>query len=141
KGAIWKFDLSSTTTLTTPLFTTQTHTESGKTFRQPILGGLTATSGAGAGVMLFFGTGSFSFVNDAADETIQSIYAINDRGQATTMTAANLYQRQIVTSGDTTRTISTGGFVGQNGWYLNLPGKERAVGYPRVASGVLFIPT
>src|SRR5690606_1404224 len=27
------------------------------------------------------------------------------------------------------------------GWYLDLPAGERAVGYPRVASGVLFIPT
>src|SRR5690606_27045324 len=122
-------------------FTTQTHTASGTTYRQPILGGLTATAGAGAGVMLFFGTGSFSFVNDAADESIQSIYAVNDRGQATTMTAANLIQRQIESSGATTRKIEAAGSIGQNGWYLNLPAKERAAGYPRVASGVLFIPT
>lgn len=137
KGAVWKFDLSSTTTLTTPLFTTQLQDG----YRQPIIGGLVATAGVGRGVMLFFGTGSFSFVGDASDATIQSIYAVNDRGQATTMTAANLFQRTIVTSGDSTRTISTGGAVGQNGWYLNLPARERAVGYPRVAGGVLFIPT
>lgn len=137
KGAIWKFDLSTTTTLTTPLFTTQEHLG----YRQPIIGGLVATAGVGSGVMLFFGTGSFSFVGDASDSTIQSIYAVNDRGQATTMTATNLFQRTIVTSGTNTRTISTGGAVGQNGWYLNLPARERAVGYPRVAGGVLFIPT
>lgn len=141
KGAIWKFDLSSTSALTRPLFTTQTHTESGSTYRQPIIGGLAATAGVGSGVMLFFGTGSFSFIGDAGDASVQSIYAINDRGQTSTMTAANLFQRQIVTSGSGTRTISTGGIVGQNGWYLNLPARERAVGYPRVASGVLFIPT
>lgn len=141
KGAIWKFDLSSTTALTTPLFTTQSHTESGTVHRQPIIGGLSATAGVGNGVMLFFGTGSFSFNGDANDSSTQSIYAINDRGQSTTMTAASLFQRTIVTSGTGTRTISTAPITGQNGWYLNLPARERAVGYPRVASGVLFIPT
>lgn len=141
KGAIWKFDLSSTATLTTPLFTTQTHNEGGDSYRQPIIGGISATAGVGNGVMLFFGTGSFSFVGDASDDSVQSIYAVNDRGQSTTMTAADLFEREIVTSGVDTRTISTGGVVGQNGWYLDLPARERAVGYPRVASGVLFVPT
>ena len=57
------------------------------------------------------------------------------------MTASDLFQRQIDTSTVNARTITTGGIVGQNGWYLTLPAGERAVGYPRVASGVLFIPT
>ena len=142
KGAIWKFDLTSTAPLTQPLFTSQVGTD-GR--RQPIIGGLTATAGVGNGVMLFFGTGSFSFVGDAGDASVQSIYAINDRNPgaaiATTITAADLFQRSIVTSGTNTRTISTGGSVGLHGWYLNLPAGERAVGYPRVASGVLFMPT
>lgn len=141
KGAIWKFDLSSAATLTTPLFTTQAHTESGTVHRQPIIGGLSATAGVGNGVMLFFGTGSFSFNGDPNDASTQSIYAINDRGQAGTLTAGSLFQRTIVTSGTDARTISTVPMIGQNGWYLNLPARERAVGYPRVASGVLFIPT
>lgn len=144
KGAIWKFDLRSATpsALTVPLFTTQTHTEGGSTYRQPILGGLTATAGQGGGVMLLFGTGSFSFVNDAADSTIQSIYGVLDTNAAGTLTITNLFQRNILVSTADTRTISSGAIpFGRSGWYINLPAGERAVGYPRVASGVLFIPT
>src|SRR5690606_1151914 len=67
KGAIWKFDLRTAGSISTPVFTTQEQVEGGVTYRQPIIGGLTATAGRGGGVMLLFGTGSFSFVNDDAD--------------------------------------------------------------------------
>lgn len=144
KGAIWKFDLRTMVpSIDTPVFTTQEHTsEDGQVYRQPIIGGLTATAGRGAGVMLLFGTGSFSFVNDAGDESIQSIYGVLDVNAAGTLDSSDLFQRSIETSGEDTRTISTAGMpFGYSGWYLNLPAGERAVGYPRVASGVLFIPT
>ena len=142
KGAVWKFDLlGSATSISTPLFTTQTHVEDGVTYRQPIIGGLTATAGGGGGVMLMFGTGSFSFNGDPGDSSIQSIYGVRDAGGTVTLTAADLFGRSIVTDGDTTRTVTTGSTGGNlNGWYLNLPAGERVVGYPRVASGVLFIP-
>ena len=142
KGAIWKFDLlAASASITTPLFTTQTHVEGGVTYRQPIIGGLTATAGGTGGVMLMFGTGSFSFNGDAGDSSIQSIYGVQDNGGATTLTSANLFGRSIVTDGISTRTISSGVMgYGLSGWYLNLPAGERVVGYPRVASGVLFIP-
>ena len=111
------------------------------TYRQPIIGGLTATAGGTGGVMLMFGTGSFSFNGDAGDSSIQSIYGVQDNGGATTLTSANLFGRSIVTDGISTRTISSGVMgYGLSGWYLNLPAGERVVGYPRVASGVLFIP-
>ena len=56
KGAVWKFDLRSSTpaTQTVPVFTT--NLVNGK--RQPILGGLAAAAGQGGGVMVYFGTGS-----------------------------------------------------------------------------------
>lgn len=142
KGAVWKFDLlGAATSISVPLFTTQSHVEGGVTYRQPIIGGLTATAGGGGGVMLMFGTGSFSFTGDAGDSSIQSIYGIRDSGGTTTLTAADLFGRSIVTDGATTRTITTNSMPGSYaGWYLNLPAGERVVGYPRVASGVLFIP-
>ena len=143
KGALWKFNLlDSATLIDTPMFTTQAHLEGGETFRQPILGGLTATAGGAGGVMVMFGTGSFSFVGDASDVSIQTIYGVRDIGGATTLTTSDLFARSIVVDGATTRTITDDSMgSGYKGWYLNLPAGERMVGYPRVASGVLFIPT
>ena len=144
KGAIWRFDLLDTSdaTLTTPLFVTQT-VDGSK--RQPIIGGLTATAGRGGGVMVLFGTGSFSFVGDSSDTTLQSLYGIQDVGGAvtTTLTAADLFEREVAVDLVTgARTISPGGpSIGHYGWYLNLPLGERMVSYPRVASGTVFIPT
>lgn len=142
KGAVWKFDLlSATGSISTPLFTTQEHVEDGVTYRQPITGGLVATAGSGGGVMLLFGTGSFSFDGDGADTSIQTIYGVQDAGGATTLTAADLFARSIADDGDTERTVTTGAMTyGVSGWYLDLPAGERVVGYPRVASGVLYIP-
>ena len=142
KGAVWKFDLlNAATSISAPLFTTQAHVEGGVTYRQPIIGGLTATAGGTGGVMLLFGTGSFSFNGDAGDSSIQSIYGVQDVGGTVTLTSANLFGRTILVDGASTRTITSGSMgYGSSGWYLNLPAGERVVGYPRVASGVLFIP-
>lgn len=144
KGAVWKFDLrsGSSATVTNPVFVTQEHAEDGVRYRQPIIGGLTATAGQGGGVMLFFGTGSFSFGSDAADSSIQSIYGVLDRETGSTVNSGNLLQRSITGTVNGSRTIGGGTMTsGFYGWYLNLPTGERSVGYPRVASGVLFIPT
>lgn len=144
KGAVWRFDLldTSNATLTVPLFVTQT-VEGDK--RQPIIGGLTATAGRGGGVMVLFGTGSFSFVGDSSDTTLQSLYGIQDVGGtvSTTLTVSDLFEREIAVDLVTgARTISPGGpSIGHYGWYLNLPDGERMVSYPRVASGTVFIPT
>jgi len=142
KGAIWRFDLrDSATQITTPLFTTQSHTEDGGQYRQPITGGLSVTAGRGGGVMLLFGTGSFSFVSDSNDDSVQTIYGVLDSGFSGTRTRADLAGRSSTTSADGETRVVTGGGDSSAGWYLDLPTGERAVGYPRVASGVLFIPT
>lgn len=143
KGAVWKFDLLGTSTsIDTPFFTTREHAEDGTTYRQPILGGLVATAGRGGGVMLMFGTGSFSFHGDEADESIQSIYGVEDNGATDTITANMLFQRNVVTDDTQVRTITPGGMsYGYVGWVIDLPAGERVVSFPRVASGVLFIPT
>ncbi|MEZ0469635.1 pilus assembly protein [Luteimonas salinilitoris] len=151
KGAVWKFDLRNDLpaaangmgSIDTPLFTTLEHEEDGETYRQPILGGLTAAAGPGGGVMLFFGTGSFSFVSDASDDSIQSLYGIVDRGAGVTLTRSNLLEQIVGVPGDDeSRQVSTNTMgAAHRGWYLDLPAGERAVGYPRVESGVIFIPT
>ncbi|NHF67386.1 pilus assembly protein [Xanthomonas hortorum] len=144
KGAIWKFDLRSTAaSITVPFFTARTSAENGQTYRQPITGGLVATAGDAGGVMLFFGTGSFSFTSDPRDESIQSLYGINDLSRGApvaALTRANLQGSTVVQNGD--RTLSRAAApASSRGWYVDLPAKERMVGNPSIASGIVFIPT
>jgi len=149
RGAIWKFDLeSSATSVTRPVFTTRTSTESSSgttlTYRQPIIGGMTAVTGQGDGVMLLFGTGSFSFNGDERDSAVQSLYGVNDLslGQpATTLTAANLAPYTVTTNSGV-RGLAAGTATGAtSGWTVTLPTAERFVGNPTVVSGVVFMPT
>jgi len=145
-GAVWRFDLLETTdTISTPVFTTATRTESNMVYRQPITGGLVATAGEGGGVMLMFGTGSFSFVNDKADETTQSLYGFTDRftTPTTTVTRDKLQPFTVVASANgSSRQVAAGTRpTGALGWYLDLPKGERFVGYPDVVAGVVFMPT
>ncbi len=145
KGAIWKFDLRSDAAPTRPLFTTRTHVHTdNQTYRQPIMGGLVATTGASGGVMLLFGTGSFAYQEDGRDESVQGLYGVNDidNGQpSATLTAANL--REItVTEGEGTRSLEMGTMPSDGrGWNVVLPAKERMVGNPSVVAGVVFMPT
>ncbi len=145
KGAIWKFDLTSDKSPTVPVFTTKTSVDADtKTYRQPIMGGLTATSGAAGGVMLFFGTGSFSFTEDGPDKTVQGLYGVNDvsgKEVTTTLTAANL--RPItVSAGTDSRTVTMGAIpTDYAGWTVILPPGERFIANPAVSAGVVFMPT
>ena len=148
KGAVWKFDLlASGNTISVPVFTTGTFVQSGQTYRQPITGGLQVASGERGGVLVVFGTGSFSFNDDTQPISytqIQSLYGFNDvvnGAVTTTLTRANLTPNTVVTSG-TSRSLQTGvAPAGSIGWYVDLPAGERAVGYPELASGIMFIPT
>ncbi|MET1161166.1 MAG: pilus assembly protein, partial [Pseudoxanthomonas sp.] len=125
---------------TTPLFVTNTYADG---TRQPILGGLAAAAGPGGGVMVYFGTGSFSFAGDEVDRTIQSLYGVLDRGTATTLTRAALTQQTVtVVAGSATRVVSSNsGALTNSGWYLDLPAGERMVSNPAIEGGVVFIPT
>src|SRR5262249_48842678 len=141
-----KFDLRDDAAPTAPLFTTDTHVDRSdqRTYRQPITGGMTVTTGASGGVMLIFGTGSFSYYGDENDAAVQALYGINhtEIGQpGTTLTSANLrpFTAQF---DDGMRTLSPGTVPAQSrGWTVTLSGKERAVGNPRIVSGVVFMPT
>ncbi|PPV04740.1 PilY1 protein [Xanthomonas bromi] len=150
RGAIWKFDLTSTATaVTVPAFTTGTYSEGGLTYRQPITGGLQAASGENGGVLVLFGTGSFSFDKDnqasSALQT-QSLYGFTDQVDGVTSTAltrANLTPYSV--SNDTPgsiRSLQQGTAPSSSlGWYVDLPAGERFVGYPELVSGILLMPT
>ncbi|MGY0611129.1 PilC/PilY family type IV pilus protein [Luteimonas sp. A501] len=147
RGAIWKFDLRDEVPAEPelPVFVTQTIPEGGRAFRQPITGGMAVTTGAGGGVMLYFGTGSFSFEDDGRDETPQSLYAINDtvRGPVTETLRLNQLTRYTVGAGTDARGLAmdTVSPLFPQGWYVNLPAGERFVGYPNIATGMVFMPT
>lgn len=148
KGAIWKFDLTSDAAPEFPVFTTNTYVETDRlTYRQPIMGGLTATAGPAGGVMLLFGTGSFSYVEDGVDTSIQGLYGVNDvsgksvASASDTLTSANLRPITVETGTDG-RTITMGDApAGNAGWTVILPAGERFVANPTVTSGVVFMPT
>lgn len=144
KGAVWKFDLRAQTNLTVPMFTTRSYTEGGRTLRQPIIGGLESMAGEAGGNMLFFGTGSFSFFDDQDDTSVQSLYGVNDTVDgaiSTTLTRANLTAGSVVTTPDG-RGLSTGTAPSDSrGWYIDLPGGERAIGEPTISEGDLYLRT
>ncbi|WP_454831865.1 pilus assembly protein [Pseudoxanthomonas wuyuanensis] len=150
-GAIWKFDLRSATPAnqTTPFFIA----EDAAGGRQAITGGMTAARAPGAGVMLYFGTGSFSFVEDNIDKTMQTLYGIIDRENGSTIAGRDdLHQQRVVSDADGDRIITTSlSTPGKLGWYLDLgvSGQsgnpvatgERSVGNPVIQNGVVFFPT
>lgn len=138
-GAVWKFDLLENEVALggSPLFVARDAANN----RQPILGGLTAAAGPAGGVMLYFGTGSFSFNGDDQTDGLQTIYGILDRNEPVSGRGALLQQAIVATASGFRETTTNSMASGQRGWYLDLPPGERAVGYPRIESGIVFIPT
>ncbi|WP_374012084.1 pilus assembly protein [Pseudoxanthomonas koreensis] len=135
-GAIWKFDLLAGTAGAEPLFIAK---DAGGN-RQAITGGITTAAGPGGSVMVYFGSGRFSFVGDPDILSTQTLYGIQDRG----VPVANRDALQQQTVGSVTSsfraTSTTALGAGKLGWYLDLPTRQRSVGYPRIESGVVFFP-
>jgi len=155
KGAVWKFDLNNVTattgtagagaTITVPFFTTNTFTENNVRQRQAITGGTTVTIGRRGGVMLLFGTGSFSFVGDDNDTTsVQSLYGVEDVSAGavgTTVTRSTLQGGSVTTSGASRTLTQQVAPANAVGWYVDLPAGERFVANPTIASGIVYMPT
>ncbi|QWP79058.1 pilus assembly protein [Lysobacter sp. K5869] len=152
-GAVWKFDLRDNTVAFggKPLFVARYKDD--YTLRQPILGGFEATM-AGDNVMIFFGTGSFSFIDDPSDKAMQSIYGILDDGSAPVAGRSELQAQYAYQDPSTTERYITKDRLNatKRGWYLNLgvdsakdgnpvATGERFVGNPRIQNGTLFFPT
>lgn len=151
-GAVWKFDLRTAKPTIgvdgKPLFVAKD--ASGN--RQPILGGFEAASGPMGGVMLYFGTGSFSFDNDQSDNTMQTIYGVLDNFSTTPVSGrTQLLKQEIQLEGDLVRTVTKNTGLGKMGWYMDLGVSgtsgtptaegERFVGNPVIANGIVFFPT
>ncbi len=151
-GAVWKFDLRTAKPTVSvdgePVFVAK---DAGGA-RQPIMGGFEAAVGPSGGVMLYFGTGSFSFENDPSDKTMQSIYGILDTFQDVPVAGrSELLQQKIVLGGENVRTTTNEIGLGKLGWYMDLGVSgmsgdpfatgERFVGNPVIASGIVFFPT
>ncbi|MBT2766552.1 pilus assembly protein [Stenotrophomonas sp. ISL-67] len=144
KGALWKFDLRATGNLTTPLFTTLPATTNGVLARQPITGGITAGTGSNGGVMLYFGTGSYSFTDDPYDNSLQSLYAVNDliNGPITTALARSNLSGSTANIVGSLRTLTAGTPPADSrGWYIDLDFRERFVGNPSLSNGIVYMPT
>lgn len=154
-GAVWKFDLrdNSVGLGGNPLFVARYKDD--YTLRQPILGGLEVTT-VGNDVMVLFGTGSFSFVDDPSDKAMQSVYGIIDRNAVVTGRSelqAQFINQEADTTGAMLRYV-TGSRLDatKKGWYINLgvdtgangnpvATGERFIGNPRLQNGILFFPT
>ncbi|SFK32295.1 pilus assembly protein [Lysobacter sp. cf310] len=148
-GSVWKFDLRDYSLALggKPLYTARDRANK----RQPIIGGL-EVSAAGSGVMVFFGTGSYSFTADATDTSMQTVYGILDSGVA--VSGRSALQQQFIRSetGGMRSASRTIGGLNTRGWYLDLgldangdgttvARGERFLGYPRLQNGILFFLT
>ena len=144
-GAVWKFDLrdNSVDFDGEPLYVARDAAGN----RQTITGGLEAAAGPGGGVMVYFGTGSFSFTRDALEDSAQSVYAVLDAGEPVSGRGELLQQTvgadSVMDDGTTVvRSTSTNTMsFGMSGWFMDLPAGERFVGYPELESGIIFFPS
>ncbi|MDD5329518.1 MAG: PilC/PilY family type IV pilus protein [Sulfuricella sp.] len=95
--------------------------------------------------VIFIGTGRYLGLSDLSDTSTQSIYAIKDNLDASTLANPQsvLVQQTMTTSGSgLTRTVSNNGvdWNTQMGWYINLPDtKERVNVDPILQLGTLTI--
>ncbi|MGH8085314.1 MAG: pilus assembly protein [Lysobacter sp.] len=149
-GNVWKFDLRDNTVAfdDAPFFTAK----DGNGKRQPITGGLEAALGPYNGVMVLFGTGSFSFDGDKQNTDIQSAYGVLDKGgdEPVTGARATALQQQFLSGGEMS-TRAPVNYFQKSGWFIDFgvaaaDGSltrtgERMVGYPRLQGGTFFFPT
>ncbi|WP_129140916.1 pilus assembly protein [Modicisalibacter coralii] len=96
-------------------------------------------------LMVLFGTGSFQFVGDRSDRSIQRLYGLEDRVSAGSepvdAVSPNLV-KQSVTINATLNDQAVRGVSNypvaatQRGWYLELPEGERMVSMPSLPTGI-----
>ncbi|GAB2196498.1 pilus assembly protein [Sessilibacter sp. MAH4] len=174
RGNMWVFDVSSDNPNNwgsaytrsngepQPLFTARNDSNQVQAITtQPIItrNPDTVTTGNGANVLVFFGTGKFIEQGDYTDLTQMSFYAVWDRGDGsldrgdleprilTTTTITNADGEEVITrqvSGDQIRWFN--GSEGEWGWFMDFPEPgERVIVEPSILQGSLFfassIPT
>ena len=141
QGQVWPLDFGSdppwTVQAATPLFAARD--AGGK--RQPITAPLRAVH-AEQGLLLLFGTGRLLEAADAADQSVQSFYAVSDQ-LAVPLPAgrARLAGRKLLAGGDGLVRLE-GGALPAQGWLLDFPAAgERIVASPTLADGKLYFAT
>lgn len=152
QGNVWKFNLNESGSDRVafggePLFRATDGTDAA--VRQAITGGLEAAVGPRGGVMVLFGTGSFSYTGDKMNSDVQTAYGVLDMPTETThpLTRANL-QAQTLDKAGLVSNVAVD-YFGQRGWYLDLgvtdgtfiAAGERMVGYPKIEGGTLYFTT
>ncbi|MDG2518903.1 pilus assembly protein [Lysobacter soli] len=149
QGNVWRFELTSNTVGLggKPLFRATNGTT-----RQAITGGFEAAVGPRGGVMVLFGTGSFSFNSDKLNTDVQTMYGVLDMPNETISRPLTRSNLQAQTMNDKFVITSTDvNYFTQRGWYLDLgvtktdgtfdKAGERMVGYPKIEGGILYFTT
>ncbi|MEA3251228.1 MAG: PilC/PilY family type IV pilus protein [Pseudomonadota bacterium] len=96
-------------------------------------------------LMVLFGTGSFQFVDDRSDRSVQRLYGLEDNGDANPVPVEaetpNLAKQEITSmtrvDGKLVRGVTNKPVAeNQRGWYLQLPPGERMVSMPTLPTGI-----
>lgn len=157
-GNLWKFDVTSSDptkwavafkagTSPVPLFTATGPAN----VPQPIVTppNLGPTLSGINGYLVYFVTGRMFAVGDAADQNVQSIYAIQDTGVPITTGRSALVQQKVIAASGGNENIQTvnGAYpvvdlTATSGWYIDFPGAgERALSEPFLVGGLTLFST
>jgi type IV pilus assembly protein PilY1 len=134
EGNLWRFDLDRSTTPSYAVQKLAKFQVAGASRPQPIttrpLLGMVTANGADREVV-FVATGRYLGTPDLSDTSVQSIYAIEDKSQATGLgdvRLANVLVRQTLDTGSSVRRVTSLNPVDwsqKRGWYVDLPAGER----------------
>ena len=139
QGNMWRFDLTELSSRPVKLLAGQSS--------QPITAPpqLEFKPGDSSTLMVLFGTGSFQFVDDRSDRSVQRLYGLEDDGDASPVPVEaetpNLAKQEITTmtriDGKLMRSVTNKPVAeNQRGWYLQLPPGERMVSMPTLPTGI-----
>ncbi len=149
QGNVWRFDLNATGNARVGLGGKPLFRATNGTTRQAITGGFEAAVGPRGGVMVLFGTGSFSFNADKLNTDVQTMYGVLDMPNESISRPLTRSNLQAQTMNDKFVITSTPvSYFTQRGWYLDLgvtktdgtfdKTGERMVGYPKIEGGILY---
>ncbi len=129
QGNLWKFDLTSLSDQTTPLFVAQNASSQ----RQPITGQPVLGGHPNGGVLVYFGTGQYLQGTDVLNTNVQTFYGIWDKG-VTVARSQLLAQTIVAQTGEFASQLreTSGNAIDwstQLGWYMDFtqPSGERIV--------------
>lgn len=149
QGNLWKFDVHASSSTAWGMAPLTGQTAPGRLFAATTGGTLpTPQSIVGApnlgigpsGVMVYFSTGHFFATGDASDTSTQSVYAIQDSGNAVNSRATLVAQTYTTDANNTYRTFSANPVNlvnGNDGWVVDFTGGERVTQQPFLVGNVV----